>query len=404
MQTIADFRRSNALTSSYLPNFVQPVGNSLVSPLMATDKVKVMDPNVASYDLLDHSTLANHALYDRFYFSTFATVGSTTPDSTFERFMNDTAPLLSQAYQPHLPAGRTISQAKSELYSGTKPLDAAYKLAAEYQMIRGAFNVNSTSVQAWKAMLASMNQSDVVTLWALNGALETKKSTGTPILAMSMVNGGLKGSVNNGKIDDAETNEWNGYRELSDTELTELAQKIVGQVRSRGPFLSMSDFVNRRIGAPSQLTEMGALEAAITEARINDDFMKPYVVPITAPDIANASIYPYKTPSVSLGNPAAGAPGWITQGDLMRILEPAATVRSDTFVIRVSGEARDPATQKVTAIAYAEAVVQRVPDYVDPVDRPSVNVYTSTSAAPANKLFGRRMRVVSFRWLSSKEI
>ena len=60
---------------------------------------------------------------------------------------------------------------------------------------------------------------------------------------------------------------------------------------------------------------------------------------------------------------------------------------------------------------FAEAVVQRVPEYVDPVDRPSVKAYDITlptavpsTAAAANKAFGRRMNVVSFRWLSSNEI
>ena len=136
--------------------------------------------------------------------------------------------------------------------------------------------------------------------------------------------------------------------------------------------------------------------------KINDKSFSSQV-PITAADVSSATLYNYKTPQAAVGNPAAGAPGWISQGDLLRILEPAATVRADTFVIRVCGEAWD-ASGKVTARAYAEAVVQRVPEYVDPIDRPSWNVYTDAKGALANKKFGRRMSVVLFRWLSGTEI
>lgn len=404
LQTIADFRRSNALTSSYLPNFVQPVANSVISPMMSTDKVVETDNSVASYQLLDHSVLANHALYDRFYFSTFATDGKVTPDNVFENFMAGTSPLALQAFEPYLPSGKTSKAAKDELFSGGKPVDTAFQRAAEYQMVRGSFNVNSTNIQAWKALLASMNTSEIVTLWAKNASLEVKKSTGIPVMAMSLMNGGSVGSpgVDPSRVDDGRTNEWNGYRELTDKEIETLATEIVKQVRTRGPFLSMSEFVNRRIGSDSDLTRMGALEEAIVESKLNDNVFTTQI-PITQTDVSDPNLYNYKTVLSTTGNPAAGAPGWINQGDLMRIIEPTATVRSDTFVVRVCGEAWD-AAGKVIAKAYAEAVVQRIPEYIDPVDRPSFNVYTESGGAKVNKDFGRRMSLVSFRWLSLKEV
>jgi hypothetical protein len=402
MQTIADFRRSNALTSSYFPNFVQPVSNSIATPLMSTSAVKETNSDVAAYELLDHSTLANHAFYDRFYFSTFSTVNRVTPDVVFTEFMDQNKRLPSQAFQPYLPSGFSSSMARNELFSVGKPTETAYKKAAEFQMIRGPFNVNSTSVQAWRAMLASLTKSDIMTLWARSGQLETVKSQGTPILSMSLTNGSVRGNDAPSKIDDAKTNEWNGYRELDDTELTLLAERIVEEVRTRGPFLSMSDFVNRRIGPNSDLTLRGALESAIDKSGINEKGFQNQVA-VAASHLSDTNIYPYKTIETSTGNPAAGAPGWITQGDLMRILEPAATVRSDTFVVRVCGEAKD-ALGNVTARAYAEAIVQRIPEYIDPVDRPSVNAYTDAAAAAVNKRFGRRMSVVSFRWMSSSEV
>jgi hypothetical protein len=227
-------------------------------------------------------------------------------------------------------------------------------------------------------------------------------------MPMSLVNGGDAsgtGGANFDKIDDTRTNLWNGYRDLTERDIENLAEKIVEQVRRRGPFLSMSEFVNRRIGSDSNLTRMGALENAIEDSGINNSLFTQNLgfVPITTADISDANLYNFKSPSATVGNPGAGAPGWISQGDLLRILEPAATVRSDTFVVRACGEAWD-SEGKVIARAFAEAVVQRTPEYIDPTNEPSLNVYVDGGASAANKTFGRRMSVVSFRWLANDEI
>ncbi len=416
LQAIADFRRSNVLASPYLPAFTQPIGNSYASPLMDTNTV--LQNGVTTYALMDHSFLANHALYDRTYFSTIAPVGGASALDGFKNFMTDNKPLRSQLFQSYLPAGRRVEDATSDLFAGTKPSATAYKLAAQYQMVKGPFNVNSTRVQPWKAMLSSMNRTQLLTLWPKSSTLASTPSSGIPIPAMTLLNGSATNDTNGTfdfkNIDDQAGNEWNGYREFSEAEIQKLATEIVKQVRLRGPFQSMSEFVNRRIGPDSALTRTGALQNAIDDAKLNDSVFKR-MVPVGVNHVSDANLYGFKTPLAATGNPAAGAPGWLSQADVLKVLEPAATVRSDTFVIRTCGEATDVAGN-VVARAFAEAVVQRVPEYLnlsDPVTatvpNPNAPGGSADPGTPAllareNIAFGRRFKMVSFKWLSPNEI
>ena len=392
---IADFRRTNVLASGYAPNLTQPIGNSFVPPVMSTSSASQAGPS--GYRLLDHSLLANHALYDSFYFSTFATDGDRSPENCFKDFMEESRPLLSQAFTPHLAAGKTSETAASDLFSGGVPNDTTWQKAAAYQMVRGAFNVNSTSVKAWKSRLAALRESKVPVFDLTGTGLKAMETADTPVLSMTLPNATASDPSAPALTDGAKEIQWSGFRQLSDQQLDELATRIVQEVRKRGPFLSMSDFVNRRIGANSNETRRGVLEAAIEEAKLNGNAYSNQI-PIGNSDISGAD-YGFATPEVVTGNPAAGAPGWITQGDLLKLLEPAATVRSDTFVIRVCGEAKRDG--HVTR-AYAEAVVQRLPEYIDGSMEPFENAYASPNSA--NKTFGRRLEIVSFRWLSGAEI
>ncbi|BCX48772.1 hypothetical protein HAHE_26800 [Haloferula helveola] len=410
LQTIADFRRSNALTSSMLPNFVQPVANSYSSPLISTDKYS--QSGVVPYPLLDHSVLANNALYNRFYFSTLSNYGTNrTPDKVFASFIDGEQPLAAQSFTPYLPSGRTADKAKSELYSGGRPTEEAYWKAAGYQLVKTPFNVNSVDVQAWKAVLSATRGSAVQQLWATSEKRDEDISDWVPMPSMSLVNGGVVGEFDAAQdgpnIDNQLTNDVNGYRELDPTELEQLATEIVEEIRARGPFLSLSEFVNRRVGPDSAESLAGALQTAIDESGINDNFLAGSVIDVRDADVSDRSVYNFANPVAATGNPAAGASGWLTQGDLMDILEPGATVRGDTFVIRTCGQALD-SQGDVRATAYAEAVVQRYPEYVDPRDEAFVNVWDPNGGGrkdtEVNRIFGRRFEIVSFRWLSPEEI
>ena len=146
------------------------------------------------------------------------------------------------------------------------------------------------------------------------------------------------------------------------------------------------------------LSYAGPLEIAIQKAGINQagakigaasSYAKPYQ---NAPEpvTANMPIHPY-----------AGTPSHLTQGKVLQTIGSHLTARSDTFMIRAYGEARD-SSGKVTATARCEAVIQRTIDYVDPnSDAPKVRADQLTSVA--NQRFGRRMEIISFKWLSPQE-
>jgi hypothetical protein len=94
------------------------------------------------------------------------------------------------------------------------------------------------------------------------------------------------------------------------------------------------------------------------------------------------------------------APGWLSQADVLGVLGPVMAVRSDTFLVRAYGDATNPATGAVEGRAWCEAVVQRVPDYVDAADPPEA----AAGLSETNRTYGRRFQIVRFRWLSAAEV
>jgi hypothetical protein len=96
---------------------------------------------------------------------------------------------------------------------------------------------------------------------------------------------------------------------------------------------------------------------------------------------------------------AAEAVDRVDQADLLALLAPILVVRSDTFLLRAYGEVRDPFRDQALGEAWCEAVLQRVPDHVDPADAP-----WEAAVRPDNLLLGRRFVVTSFRWLTTADL
>jgi hypothetical protein len=102
------------------------------------------------------------------------------------------------------------------------------------------------------------------------------------------------------------------------------------------------------------------------------------------------------------GRTTTGTAAWLMQADVLQAVGSALSARSDTFVIRTYGEVTDPMdpSQKIAGV-WCEAVVQRMIDYVDSSNDPED---TFSDLNPTNQRFGRKYRIVDFRWLSADEI
>lgn len=393
--SIGQFQHAQLSRYQFEPGYV--VGNSYANVRIPLNSL--LQRNFAGINGLSVSDLSyeiNESLWDSFFFSTlgldYLRQSGNSLDDAFD-FSKLNAGAIS------LPNPRMIVMAQAQDRSFDQIVSNAGKRAPEAISsrigIRGAFNVNSTSKTAWKAVLSSLNASDLPIINPETRALSWNANAGIRFQRFSH-------PINNApfrKGNPANANGfWQGWRELDDAELDELAEAIVNEVKARGPFRSLAEFVNRQYRSSRiEHQRKGTLQAAL-DRTVNANASSN---PSPGKPARSPSGNHFATNAISDESTATGHGGHVLQGDVLQALAPILQVRSDCFKIRTCGESLD-GNGKVVARAYCEAVIQRRSDYLDPRD-PSH--FTPTELAqPSNQIFGRRYQMISFRWLSANEI
>jgi len=418
------------------------IGNSFMHPMLPRDDVyrfinnsvsrDVIDrtnPNVteevdtqAYCDYWDHVFLLNDALWDDYFVSSLA--DQSRPGAGGALSLEGNLDLLIEGD----PEEKTIANSRYRFHPGDKePAEIkaelraqdGYLKAAGHLMVDGMFNVNSSSVDAWHALFAGIRERKAV--YRNSSGRLGEIDVPDDHIAITRFNT----EVSDKEMDDAGrgvtmpdgSSGWSGVRFLSDEQLRKLAEECVKQVKQRGPFLSFSEFINRRLSDDEDdLGVMGALQSAIDyddkapdSSSINYRYKSSSAFMLKASDLGKNS---FNTPEAAEGSRLAGIPGYVIQSDLLKPIANTLSVRDDTFRIRAYGEAKD-ANGTVLARAWCEATVQRLPEYVDPVNDASVparlvsvdGAFSDNGAlSDKNRRFGRKFVIESFRWLHSDEV
>jgi hypothetical protein len=357
---------------SYYPAY--PLGNSFASPYLPAGSLtlKEIGERMFYYDV---SYYLNDALYDTFFMS------GVRPGDAWTNIQ----PLANSRLAPH--GSPTAAQLQD------------YNQASSALLLQGAFNVNSTSKQAWAAFLGGLRGTDV----QLNLASGSQAIDNTT--PYTWLDTPFAGAIGVSDMGADKKKSLIGFRDLSDEQIRWLATRMVEQVKARGPFPSISAFVNRYfhdgslyrkdlpLTVSNALKLSGALQSAIDSqtdlsSSVNEAYWNEGIT------IDPGNIINTQNPVAGGGLAAAGIPGVISQAHVLSQLDSALAVRSDTFMIRSYGDALT-IDGKVESRMYCDMVVQRLPDYLDDTDRAESELAVLNAT---NSRFGRRFEIVSINF------
>jgi len=411
--SLAELQNWDMRSQNGVPPFqLNVIANSDASPLLPSDKV--MNTGGGGNFQYDDSYCANHLLFDDWFFSSIAPktaklgvpTASETLKKTYTDFVSRIDPLPNRAYQPiaaDAAAAQTTGGA-DKLFDDYANKENSWQTIASRIEVEGMFNVNSTSVKAWRALLGHARNQKISHHTEAGTSLSGETNYGHSRFSVAGdVKAGDPGMSGGFSL----SSELTGYRIFDDALLDTLADEIVKQVRLRGPFLSLSEFVSRQLSSNQTLALAGAIQTALNEMSSNAGANDPYAK-LKSNDLSQEAGDPndpkllgagYVFPEAAIGKSTYGLPGWTRQADVLRPLAPILSARDDTFTIRAYGDARD-ASGNITARATCEATVRRTGDYVDPADAPEI---TTLPISAINQLFGRRYQIISFRWLTDAE-
>lgn len=379
LQSLASFQHAYLSRYNHEPSYA--FANSFASVrIPRTEYFKPAYAGRAAWVNYDISFVMNEALWDGYFFSTlpYNTLRK-TGNTAFDAEIGKVTAGGSVLPNSRMQLGRFGEDLAERLrdFSGSEGGLSGYRPASVLE-VDGALNVNSDSAEAWAALLKTLRDGHVPVRDPATGSLSWLSGQSNAFARSSVAAAGS-------------ADFWKGFRSLTDAQVESLASAIVAQNRKRGPYLSLASFVNRKL-ADSDEGLMGALQAAIQATDIN----------ATAATVSGANPVNMATTSTHLhdnstGPQATGFPGFLTQADLLQVIGPALSARSDTFRIRAYGEVSDRNSGSATAKAWCEAIVTRV---VEPVAGSGGFGETVNPTSP----MGRRFHIIAFRWLNESEL
>ena len=385
----SDHRKYNANVHQALYSIpAHAIGNSFPDIHLPLNASK-LDPSAKGYTTnggasvkwchYDYSYELNSALWDGYYFS-----GIDPNEPTIFPLPN--------------------SRLKEVAYDDVTTLLDEKQAAARLQL-DGAFNINSTSIAAWESILGAMREIDNIEGGSASSADQLHN--------FSRFAKALEDST--GTLPDISSDADSiaaGFRSLTDAQIASLASAIVAEIRLRAttadatgstyPFTSVSNFVNRSLDTSTRAFALsGVLQAAIDKSGING----LESVSSGLWETSNIDHYPlYEDGDLTAEERPRtdGMPGSLTQADLLSKIGHLLQARSDTFVIRSSGDAINgfgAGANQPSVQAYYEIIVQRTPEYVDSSQFAYDPVISAT-----NQKFGRKYQIVSQGWVSREDI
>ena len=415
-------------------------GESYASPYLDRDEI-VGDSSIYNNENIDISNILNSSMWDRFYLSTLPK--SNSKDLTIGARLSNT---------------RHFIKSMPDEISNIVGSDQAFKNSAAYVGIDGAFNVNSTSYEAWRAVLGGMLGTKKTTI--TEEEINTEEQSINDPSNLAMPNPGSINPITIPSEDDTSSGRYLTYKDMmvgriiTEPEIDQLAREIVAEVKRRAPFFSLADFVNRRLYNYGDIKDtdmnyqslMGTLAAAIHRATqdkerptnfFNDqslDINKEKASTAESSNInetdENESHSQTTSVVTALNNNVSGGKskdlGECVKSNSEQYREAAmgAPIDSDIWAWRMAGSrgllnqadllsmlgpvitvrgdtftirAYGECKNRMTGTvskAYCEAVVQRSSEPVE----------ASDDIASPQSTFGRRFNIVSFRWLTPAEL
>ncbi|PHX58349.1 MAG: hypothetical protein CK522_04625 [Opitutia bacterium] len=446
--SLAQYTHANMHIRDQDPLFM--IGNSF-APLYSPINHVTSYRSEHNWSDMDRVWLANSAIYDRFFLSGAA------PDL----FRGVEQRTLIKVLDDFVAGTGSLANPRTKLFSfrdaaTTRAMVADHRRIAGATCTDGAFNVNSTSIEAWMTILASSKKIAI-------GKLAADKPSETQNARYPRAARGADVSDYNYKTPFGNKSAWSGLATLDDDQIRLLAKSIVDETRYRltnnhrnqvnmqpsldvhapvvfrgqtvpVPYIGLAQFVNRWLcGAEKFLAYAGCLQNAITRADVDGaNLSNRSAAPAPVSSIGaqgsrtTAGMVPWIDPNyvdnIILTDPRSkgtnrahmhqASPASLMQSDILSVIGSALTTRSDTFTIRAYGDVSErPGSNVSLGSCWVEAVVQRTPEFCDASQPPETEVCSPTDGGlhnpflkNTNKVLGRRFQIVSVRVLSPKEL